>query len=157
MRALRALPPVAPAMDTARAEACTAAMTRVTVFAVLLVVLAAPAWAGWDEGVAAYKRGDHATALREFRVLAEQGDTNAQYNLGNMYYNGRGVTRDYVRAHMWFNLAAAGSPPGEGRDTGAKNRDIVAKLMTPAQIAEAQRLAIAEAQRLARERKPRRK
>ncbi len=42
---------------------------------------------------------------------------------------------------MWFNLAAAGSPPGEDRDSAAKNRDIVAKLMTPAQIAEAQRRA----------------
>ena len=43
-------------------------MKRSAAFAVLLVVLAAPAWAGWDEGVAAY-----ATALREFRVLAVQG------------------------------------------------------------------------------------
>ncbi len=48
-------------------------MKRVTAFAVLLVVLAAPAWAGWDEAVAAYGRGDYATALREFRVLAAQG------------------------------------------------------------------------------------
>ncbi len=71
---------MSPAIDTARAEACNAAMKRVIAFAVLLVVLAAPAWAGWDGGVAAYKRGDYATALREFRVLAEQGDAEAQYN-----------------------------------------------------------------------------
>ncbi len=168
---------MSPTIDTARAEACNAAMKRVTAFAVLLVVLAAPAWAGWDEGVAAYKRADYATALREFRVLsekrsaraqynlafmydngtgvpqdyaeaakwyrkaAEQGHAPAQNNLAFMYYAGHGVTRDYVQAFMWFNLAAAGSPPGEDRDMGAKNRDIVAKLMTPAQIAEAQRLA----------------
>ncbi len=54
-------------------KVCNNAMKRVTAFAVLLVVLAAPAWAGFDEGVAAYKRGDDATALREFRVLAAQG------------------------------------------------------------------------------------
>ncbi len=42
---------------------------------------------------------------------------------------------------MWYNLAAAGLPPGEDRDSAAEFRDGVAKLMTPAQIAEAQRLA----------------
>ncbi len=59
-------------------------MKRVTAFAVLLVVLATPAWAGWDEGIVAYHRGDYATALREFRVLAAQGDADAQHNLGVM-------------------------------------------------------------------------
>ncbi len=47
-------------------------MKKVTAFAVLLVVLAAPAWAGWDEGWAAYERGDYATALREFPRLQHQ-------------------------------------------------------------------------------------
>ncbi len=42
---------------------------------------------------------------------------------------------------MWYNLAAAGLPPGEDRDSAVKNRDIAAELMTPAQIAEAQRRA----------------
>ncbi len=46
-----------------------------------------------------------------------------------------------MRAHMWFNLAAAGLPLGEARDTAAKDRANVAKLMTPAQITEAQRRA----------------
>ncbi len=58
-----------------------------------------------------------------------------------MYYNGRGVPQDYAQAHMWFNLAASRVPPGEGRDIAVKNRDIVAKTMTPAQISEAQKLA----------------
>ncbi len=55
-------------------------MKRVTAFAVLLVVLAAPAWAGWDEGVAAYDRGDYATAFREMKPLAEQGLTRRSYS-----------------------------------------------------------------------------
>ncbi len=38
--------------------------------------LTAPAWAGFDEGWAAYNRGDYATALREWRPLAEQGDAS---------------------------------------------------------------------------------
>jgi hypothetical protein len=50
--------------------------------------LTAPAWAGLDEGTAAYKRGDHATALREGRPLAEQGVAKAQFNLRLMCRNG---------------------------------------------------------------------
>ncbi len=54
-----------PSIDTARAEVCNAAMKRVTAFAVLLVVLAAPAWAGWDEGIAAYDRGYYARVVKK--------------------------------------------------------------------------------------------
>jgi TPR repeat protein len=67
---------------------------------------------------------------------ADQGDSNAQNNLGVLYYIGQGVPQDYVRAHMWFNLAAAG-----GDKAAAIRRDIVAAKMTPAQIAEAEKLA----------------
>ncbi len=104
--------------------------------------LTAPAWAGFDEGVAAHERGDYATALREFRSLAEQGHAGAQYNLGFMYSSGQGVPQDYAKAHMWYNLAASRFPPGEERDQAVKDRDFVAILwMTPAQISEAQKLA----------------
>ncbi len=58
-----------------------------------------------------------------------------------MYANGQGVPQDYVLAHMWFNLAAARMPPGEGRDKMVSNRDLTEKRMTPDQLAEAQRLA----------------
>ncbi len=98
---------LSPAIDTARAEVCNAAMKRLAAFAVLLVVLAAPAWAGFDEGVAAYNRGDYATALREWRPLAEQGRAEAQFSLGQMYRNGRGVTRAYAEALKWYGNAAA--------------------------------------------------
>ncbi len=84
---------MSPAIDTARAEVCNAAMKRVTAFAVLLVVLAAPAWAGVDEGWAALERGDYATALREFRVSAAQGVADAQHNLGVMYEKGQAPSR----------------------------------------------------------------
>lgn len=50
------------------------AMTRLVLIAILLVGLAVPAWAGSDEGVAAYERSDYETAFREFLSLAEQGD-----------------------------------------------------------------------------------
>ena len=48
----------------------------------------------------------------------------------------RASKKDYVSAHVWFNLAAAG-----GYKDAARHRDIVAAKMTPAQIAEAQKLA----------------
>jgi len=68
--------------------------------------LTAPAWAGWDEGVAAAKRGDYATAVREWRPLAEQGYAKAQFNLGLMYDNGQGVSQDYAKALQWYRKAA---------------------------------------------------
>ncbi len=68
--------------------------------------LTAPAWAGWDEGMAAYKRGDYATALREFRPLAEQGVAEAQFLLGFMYLTSQGVPLDHAEAVKWYRKAA---------------------------------------------------
>ncbi len=81
--------------------------------------LTAPAWAGFDEAVAAYKRGDYVTAIPEWRPLAEQGNADAQFFLGVMYEIGEGVPQDYAQAHMWFNFAASRFPPGEDRDRAA--------------------------------------
>ena len=53
-----------------------------------------------------------------------------------MYFVGWGVPEDYVQAHMWLNLAAA-----KGQKNTAEIRDDVARKMTPAQIAAAQKLA----------------
>ena len=55
--------------------------------------LTAPAWAGFGEGVAAAKRGDYATALREWRPLAKQGNAESQSNLGLMYRKGLAMAR----------------------------------------------------------------
>ena len=79
---------------------------------------------------------DYAEAVKWFRKAAEQSFADAQYNLGIMYKNGYGVPQNYVQAHMWFNLAGA-----QGEQQAAENRDIVAKRMNQAQIAEAQKLA----------------
>jgi len=79
---------------------------------------------------------DYAEAVRLYRLAAEQGHATGQNNLGFMYGNGYGVLQDYVLAHKWYNLAAS-----QGNEMAAKNREIVAKKMTPAMIMEAQRLA----------------
>lgn len=78
---------------------------------------------------------DRAEAAKWFRKAAEQGHAEAQYSLGLMYSTG-GVPQDYVQAYMWLNLAAA-----QGIKPAQEFRDILAKLMTPSQIAEAQRQA----------------
>ena len=95
----------------------------------------------FKDGQEAFKSGDYETALRLWRPLAKQGFANALQNLGIMYAWGTGVPQDYVQAHMWFNLAVSRSRPGETYDTAAELRDAFADLMTPAQIAEAQKLA----------------
>ena len=135
-------------------------------FALILMcwlALAAPAWAGFDEGLAAYQRGDYETAVRGdavaqsdlsatydkgqgvlrdyaavkwYRLAAQQGDAVAQSNLGVMYAYGRGVPKDYVQALKWLNLAAA-----HGNAVAAKNRNIVEERMTPADISKSQRMA----------------
>ena len=175
---------------------------------VLAVLCAAPVGAGFEEGMAAYERGDYATTVKEWRPLAEQGDSTAQHHLawlyligrgvpqddeeairwfrksaeqgdsdaqtnlgsfyllgdripqdytealkwlraaadqghpfaqtklGIVYEDGHGVPQDRVLAHMWFSVAAA-----EGSELAKAFRDALTKEMTPAQIAQAQRLA----------------
>ena len=60
----------------------------------------------YAKGLAAAQSGDFATALKEWRPLAEQGVAQAQDNLGLMYENGKGVVQDYAEAVKWYRLAA---------------------------------------------------
>ncbi|HBK79264.1 MAG TPA: hypothetical protein DDZ83_06205, partial [Nitrospinae bacterium] len=69
---------------------------------------------GYQEGLDAYKRGDYATALKEWRPLAERGHAVAQFNLGLMYAKGKGVPRDYKIASKWYRMSA------EQGDAGAQ-------------------------------------
>jgi TPR repeat protein len=76
-------------------------------FVLSIICLTVPAWADFQAGMDATIRGDYATALREWRPLAEQGDALAQYNLGVLYRKGRGVPQDDVQARQWYAKAAA--------------------------------------------------
>ena len=60
----------------------------------------------YEDGAAAYDRSDYATALRDFRPLAQAGGAQAQVYLGKMYLNGQGVSKDYEKAMKWWRLAA---------------------------------------------------
>ena len=91
-----------------------------------------------------YGRGvpqDYAQAVAWYRKAADQGFADAQYNLGLMYGNGQGVPEDYVEGYKWLNLAAFRAFSEKKRY--AETLDVVAKTMTPAQLAEAQQRASA--------------
>ena len=137
------------------------------IVALLVSGAAVPAVAGpLEDGLEAYEKGDYATALRLWRPLAEQGDADAQSNLGLMYggcrrttrrqrrgtarppsralraqstswpcTNGQGLTQDSCRR----TCGGTSAPPRRAR--AAKNRDLVARTMTPTMIGEAQKLA----------------
>ena len=72
-----------------------------------------------------------------FRLAANQGHADAQFQLGALYSTGQGVPKDYVLAYMWVNLGAANGALG----LAAMTRDFLEKELTLAQLAEAQRLA----------------
>ena len=92
--------------------------------------------------MAAYNRGDYATALRLLRPLADGGSTSAQYNIGIMYDKGQGVPKDYVEAHKWVSLSVAGATAQERKDW-VRIRDAIATKLSLTQITEAQRRAVA--------------
>jgi len=93
---------------------------------------------GWNYSKAEGVPQNYVESISWLRMGAEQGHTDAQHSLGLMYEKGQGVPQDYVQAHMWVNLAASGSVAVERE---ARARELLAQKMTPAQIAEAQRLA----------------
>ena len=76
-------------------------------------------------------------AVKWYRLAAEQGYADAQTNLGVMYGTGQGVIKDNVYAHLWANLSAS-----RGNKYGIDVQHHIAKLMTPAAIFAAQKLAL---------------
>jgi hypothetical protein len=57
-------------------------------------------------------RGDYATAANLWRGLADEGHGPSQYNLGEMYYAGKGVPQNFAEAVKWFSRAAQKGVPG---------------------------------------------
>ncbi len=80
---------------------------QLTALCLVIFLNTSPA-AGADlaRGLAAVKKGDFETALKEWLPLARDGDPSAQYNIGQLYRLGRGVAKDYTKASQWYEKAA---------------------------------------------------
>ena len=90
-----------------------------TVLIVFLMTIGSPVAAqDFDKGYAAYEAGDYVTALQEWKPFAESGDAQAQYNVGLMYDNGRGVPQDHAEAVKWYRLAAEQGDASSQRNLG---------------------------------------
>ena len=85
-------------------------------------------------------RQDFAEAVKWYRLAAGRGQVDAQNSLGVRYKRGEGIGQDYVQAHKWFALSAANATLPADRARATANLDAVAKLMTPDQIVEAEKL-----------------
>jgi TPR repeat protein len=93
---------------------------------------------------------DHIEAAKWLHRAADQGLALAQFVLGGMYVNGHGVPEDVVRAHMWLDLSAAHA----ARIAGARKLTRDAQEMRAALAGKMTAAEIEEAQKLAREWKP---
>jgi len=107
------------------------------------MILAAQMWGAvgafagpWEDGMAAYNRGDYIPAAKVFRAMAKQGNAEAQMVLGVMYRKGQGVTRSSQRAFVWFARAAA-----RGNDQAKTELHEVSQTMAPRELARAKEMA----------------
>ena len=62
-------------------------------------------YADFNDGWTAYTNEDFRGAAKEWKPLAEKGDAKSQTNLGILYFNGKGVLKDYKKAISWFEKA----------------------------------------------------
>jgi TPR repeat protein len=87
-------------------------------------------------GTIYWRKNDNAEMFKLFLRSAEHGYGYAQDNLGDMYGSGVGVPVDNVQAYFWHDRAAA-----QGVQNAAEKRDLIAKKLTPDEIAQALKLA----------------
>jgi TPR repeat protein len=86
---------------------------------------------------------DATEAARWYRLGADRNDVRAQCELGQLYFNETGVTRDYSSAYVWFSLAALQAPLADNREGLLELCNIATARMTPEEVADAARLAAA--------------
>ena len=79
---------------------------------------------------------DDLEAVKWYRLAAEQGDLDGQYNLGLSYQEGRGVIQSNEKAYAWWSVAAT-----SGDSMAQKELEVVYNKMTPSQVERGQQLA----------------
>jgi len=87
----------------------------------------------YDEGNGVSQ--DDSQAFLWYSKAADQGVDKAQNNLRVMYANGQGVPKDYIQAIKWFHIAKA-----RGVVVAGRNSQFAEAMVTPAQIAEGERM-----------------
>ena len=87
-------------------------------------------------GTIYWRKNDNAETFKLLLRSAEHGYGYAQDYLGSMYAQGSSVPVDNVQAYFWHDRAAA-----QGVQNAAEKRDLIAKTLTPDEIAQAQKLA----------------
>jgi hypothetical protein len=103
----------------AACDRATAGMALRLAVLLLPLAFAAPARAGqFEDGFAAYDRGDYATAFKDWFPLAMKGDAPAENNLGFLYDQGRGVPQDFAKAAGWYEKAAEQGDAPAGYNIG---------------------------------------
>jgi TPR repeat protein len=81
-------------------------LKRLAGLSLLIALPIGSALADFKSGLQAAQRGDYATAIQEWTLLAEQGDGAAQYNLAMLFDKGRGVSQDFKQAEHWYRKSA---------------------------------------------------
>src|SRR5262245_11452744 len=84
----------------------------------LLITSAGVSFADYNSGSEAFNAGNYIKAYQEFSQSANAGNSLAQFMMGRLYADGRGVSADKVKAYMWFDLAASN---GNGRAIAARD------------------------------------
>ena len=107
------------------AGACAVALTGAA---------AAESWSDFETGIHAYQIGAYRDALQYLKPMAIAGNSTAQYWLGIMYYEGKGVTQDDVEAYMWLTLAA-----DQGNRGARLGKNGLARRMNAEEVATAER------------------
>ncbi len=105
-------------------------VTREQEEAILVTFKALPNFNAWHHTL------DYEAAVKWYKRVAAQGNTSAQFNLGEMYFKGEGVTQDYTRAYMWWEIAAS-----QGDEKAVKKSEKNQKILTPSQLEKVQLLA----------------
>jgi peptidoglycan hydrolase-like protein with peptidoglycan-binding domain len=101
-----------------------------------LLASAGMSLADYNAGSAAFNAGDYSRAFQEFRQSAYANNSLAQYMMGRLHAEGRGVGEDKLAAYMWFDLSAS-----NGNSRAISARDAVAAEMDATEIDQAQQMA----------------
>jgi TPR repeat protein len=84
---------------------------RTILLAIFVLSSGATFGASLETGLTAYANGDYETALANCQPLADEGNVEAMFCVGQLYANGFGVPMDDAMAMKWYGMAAGEGHP----------------------------------------------